>query len=544
MDLSIVNECLTDAMDDVSDSIDMMYVKQQTIMEFSDEINLSEMYDCFQEGYTKPSSSKELNVWNFDSSHIIKAIKYFNKAYAEIPFDKTNFDEIKKKQERGELDLRTTITPERMYPAELIKDIETRFRNNSGPLVKGFQELQKQFDCKFKIYISQKQGTGTNIPKFTNNPGKLTISKKKGFQLGGLDISINLHVGQLLSMVPADRKIFGQALTAILLHEIYHNIVHMVDIRNKKIHDDIKKSIGSAGEANNKISAISILSSFVDRFTSTFNLKQKEVDKDRSVNRLYVLSQIKNNPNAMKRFEEDVKHNNDKTRDSEIDEYIKELQIVDSILKLNKVSKMVSAACAVLLSAVGFAFGNTLAIAAGTVYLAIMSLSMLMKKVKSFLFVTKPQIQEEYFCDLFASMYKLPIHLSSFNRQIKLNQVNAEKMTKIRKLDQSLDKSIKDVHPLSFDREVTSYKVAKQILESKQKLKPEVKSYLKYIVDLHDGIDKIDNPYSKRQAKKLDPEAAKDLQKTLEDFVNKTGAVVTESVIYDIMSYGGGYYGS
>lgn len=544
MDLSIVNECLTDAMDDVSDSIDMMYIKQQTIMEFSDEINLSEMYDCFQEGYTKPSSSKELNVWNFDSSHIIKAIKYFNKAYAEIPFDKTNFDEIKKKQERGELDLRTTITPERMYPAELIKDIETRFRNDSGPLVKGFQELQKQFDCKFKIYISQKQGIGTNIPRFTINPGKLTISKKKGFQLGGLDISINLHVGQLLSMVPADRKIFGQALTAILLHEIYHNIVHMVDMRNKKIHDDIKKSIGSAGEANNKISAISILSSFVDRFTSTFNLKHKEVDKEKSVNRLYVLSQIKNNPNAMKRFEEDVKHNNDKTNDSEIDEYIKELQIVDSILKLNKVSKMVSAACAVLLSAVGFAFGNTLAIAAGTVYLAIMSLSMLMKKVKSFLFVTKPQIQEEYFCDLFASMYKLPIHLSSFNRQIKLNQVNAEKMTKIRKLDQSLDKSVKDVHPLSFDREVTSYKVAKQILESKQKLKPEVKSYLKYIVDLHDGIDKIDNPYSKRQAKKLDPEAAKDLQKTLEDFVNKTGAVVTESVIYDIMSYGGGYYGS
>lgn len=544
MDLSIVNECLTDAMDDVSDSIDMMYVKQQTIMEFSDEINLSEMYDCFQEGYTKPSSSKELNVWNFDSSHIIKAIKYFNEAYAEIPFDKTNFDEIKKKQERGELDLRTTITPEKMYPAELIKDIETRFRNNSGPLEKGFQELQKQFDCKFKIYISQKQSTGTNIPKFTNNPGKLTISKKKGFQLGGLDISINLNVRQLLSMVPADRTIFGQALTAILLHEIYHNIVHMVDIRNKKIHDDIKKTISSAGEANNKISAISILSSFVDRFTSTFNLKHKEVDKDRSVNRLYVLSQIKNNPNAMKRFEEDVKHNNDKTSDSEIDKYIKELQMIDSILKLNKVSKMVSAACAVLLSAVGFAFGNTLAIAAGTVYLAIMSLSMLMKKVKSFLFVTKPQIQEEYFCDLFASMYKLPIHLSSFNRQIKLNQVNAEKMSKIRKLDQSLDKSIKDEHPLSFDREVTSYKVAKQILESKQKLKPEVKSYLKYIVDLHDGIDKIDNPYSKRQAKKLDPEAAKDLQKTLEDFVNKTGAVVTESVIYDIMRYGGGYYGS
>jgi SOS response regulatory protein OraA/RecX len=59
----------------------------------------------------------------------------------------------------------------------------------------------------------------------------------------------------------------------------------------------------------------------------------------------------------------------------------------------------------------------------------------------------------------------------------------------------------------------------------------EEREYLEYIVNLHEGIDTIDNPHSKRQAKKLNPEAAADLQKTLNDFVNKTGVSVTESFI-------------
>jgi hypothetical protein len=126
-------------------------------------------------------------------------------------------------------------------------------------------------------------------------------------------------------------------------------------------------------------------------------------------------------------------------------------------------------------------------------------------------------------------MYKLPVHLSSFNRQIKLNQKNAEKMGEVRRLDQKINKGLKDPHPLDFDRELTSYKVAKQILNSGQKLKKAEREYLQYIVNLHEGIEDINNPYSKTQSKKLDPEAARDLQQTLRDFVNKTGVAVTES---------------
>ena len=54
---------------------------------------------------------------------------------------------------------------------------------------------------------------------------------------------------------------------------------------------------------------------------------------------------------------------------------------------------------------------------------------------------------------------------------------------------------------------------------------------MQYIVNLRDGIEGIDVPYSKTQAKKLDPEAAKDLQRTLDEFVKTTGVSVTESFV-------------
>lgn len=540
MDLSFIDACLDGINDNMRETIDQLYIKQQSIMEHSQSLDLSE-YQCFQEGFFKPGSSSELDVFKFDNKHIIKAIKYFNKAYAEIPFDDTNYDETKKDQERGELDIRKTHSSGLLYSDDLIKKAEACFRNTSGPFEKGLQELQKQFDCKFKVYISEKQGTGTFIENFPKDPGKLTVSKSKGFQLGGLGININVNMRQVMDFVPSDKKLFGQAFAAVLLHEIYHNIVHMIDVRNTKLHNDIKLSIKTAGSANNSAGAISTISNFIDRFMSSFSLKRSDIDKARTERRLYVLSQIQNNPAAMKQFEEDIKHNKDETtNDQEIDDYIEQLRVLKSFLKIGKGMRVVGTACVILLTAVGFIFGQGIAAVSGTVCLALMSLSMLMKKVKS-LFGMTPYVKEEYFCDLFAGMYKLPVHLSSFNRQVLLNKNNPEKMKQLRQIDQDISKLTNDEHPITFDREVTSYKLAKQLLKSGQKLSPEIKAYLKYIVDLHEGIDGIDNPENKREAKKLDPKAAEDLRKTMRDFVSKTGATVTESYLMDILGVGEEY---
>lgn len=533
MDLSIINECVVDCNETVVNELDMLYIKQQHIMEFSEELDLISKYKCFQEGYASPGSSPELDVFNFNNEHIINAIKYFNEAYAQIPFEKTNFDEIKEKQERGELNIRSTLAPEIEYPKSLIDAAESCFRDPNGPLEKGFQELQQQFDCKFNIYISRKTSTGTILSNFPNNVGALTISKSKGFQLGGLPITINLNMSQILGLVPANKKLFGQSLTAVLLHEIYHNIVHMIGVRNKNLHNDIQKTMISMKSTKSFEACKSTISSFIGRFTSKFGISDSSIDKERVSRRMYVLSQIQENPGAVKKFEKDIKNNADPTNTDdqvELDKYIRSMEMVKDYVVFKRGLRIVSAACCILLAGLGFAFGSTIVAISGVIGLAIMSLSMLKKKVLS-LFGLAPRLQEEYFCDLFASMYKLPIHLSSFNRQIKLNQMNAEKIKRLREIDQKIDKRIKDEHPLNFDRELTSYKIAKQYLDSGRPLKPEERDYLEYIVNLHEGIEDIDNPYSKRQAKKLDPEAAADLQKTLQDFVNKTGASVTESFV-------------
>lgn len=543
MDFDYISECVSTTTDDVVSAMDSLYIKQLSILEYDNDLDKSE-YQCFQEGFIKPKS-KELDVFKFDNSHILKAIKCFNKAYSDLPFELSEFDEIKNKQENGKLSLESTHAPSSSYSKEFINTAAIAFKKTNGKFTEGFRELEKQFDCKFKLMISANNGaTGTLIRKFPSEPGSLTVSKKEGFKLGGLGIIISINVSQVLGIAPAKHEFFGQSFTAVLLHEIYHNIVHMIDIRNKRLHDDIKDTMSQVGKSKNIVSTTSNLTSFVERFAKMFKLKNSDIKKKRAVNRLYVLSQIQNNTGAMKKFEDDIKNDKDPTNsDKELDEYIENLQKITVILNIRKGARVVSVACSILLSAIGFAFGSVAAAVVGTVSLAIMSLGMLMKKVIS-LFGVTPYVQEEYFCDLFAAMYKLPIHLVSYKRQIELNKKNRQKVGEIRKLDQKIDKLEKDIHPMTFDRELTSYRIAKQLLESEKHLKKDIKEYLQYIVDLHEGIEDIDNPDSKRQRKKLSPESAADLRKTLRDFVVKSGAVVTESFIMDMCNINGGeYYG-
>ena len=535
LDLTIVQDSVYEADDNVRESIDMMYVKHKMIQEFAMNSN-DESLEYYVESSNIPvGSSKTFDLFSFNNDHIIRAIRHFNKAYAELEFSskKSEYNKLKKDFEEGNRPLNTkSIRP----TGELVKEMRDKFIRQGGHFEKGFKELEKQFDCNFQIYLSHASGTGTALTKFPKDApvSKITISKKKGFQLGGLNIIINVNPTQILQIVPSNRKLFGQTLTAILLHEIYHNIVHSVDIRNRNLHNDIKRTFSGIGSNENKASIDSKVNGLISRFKSAFSIKDMEFNEDRSKNRFYVLSKIKDNPNALKKFENDIKENVDKTNsEKELDDYIKTLSMIKTVTGLRKGVRMVATACAILLAGLGFVFGSSLMAASGIIYLAIVALSMLIKKVLS-LFSVSVGVQEEYFCDLFAAMYNLPIHITSFKRQIQLNKVNKEKVSKANKLNSKIYDNVKDVHPLTYDRELVSYQMAKQILDSGKHLKPEIKRYLKYIVSQNEGIDDMDVSHTKRQEKQLDPEAAKDLQKTIDDFVRKTGVTVTESFIDDV----------
>ena len=112
----------------------------------------------------------------------------------------------------------------------------------------------------------------------------------------------------------------------------------------------------------------------------------------------------------------------------------------------------------------------------------------------------------------------------------------------MRGADLYFGKSARDPHPTTFNRELTSYRLAKQMLSSHIKLKKDIREYLEYIVELHEGIEDIDNPYDKKEAKKLDPQAAADLRKTMKEFIEKTGVIVTESYIDELCNMMDGEY--
>lgn len=536
IDLSFVQECVTESEENVRDSLDMVYIKNQMIleriMESTDE-KFSEDFVCYLEAANpKVGSSRELSVYSFENSHIIRAIKYFNKAYKELDFSNTQFADYKVAQERGSRTERKQYKEDKIYTPELIKEVRSKFMKPSGNFVKGFEELEEQFDCRFKVNLSIRSSTGTYLLKFPENEkvSSISISKTKGFQLDKLPIALSVNVKQVLDICPNNKKLFGQTFVGIVLHEIYHNIVHCVDMRNKNLHADIKRTFMNIKSDESKESCRNKIRSFVERFKTSFVVKGNQMDEKRTEARLYVLTQIKDNTNAVRQFEKDIKDRQDRTDESELDDYINQLKSIKSVLSIAKGLHVVSAVCVILLTAVGFLFGIAAAAIVGTIGLVCIALSMLLKAVRSLVGVSVG-VKEEYFCDLFAAMYKLPIHITSYNRQITLNKKYSEKVSQIRGLTNDISEQINDPHPETFHRELVSYRVAKQLLDSKQKLQPEIKRYLKYIVNLHEGIEDVNVPESEFQNKKLDPAAAKDLQKALDDFVKKSGVSVTESYI-------------
>ena len=93
---------------------------------------------------------------------------------------------------------------------------------------------------------------------------------------------------------------------------------------------------------------------------------------------------------------------------------------------------------------------------------------------------------------------------------------------------------------MTIARDQCSYKIAKQILSSKEKLRPQIREYLEYIVEENESLGKVDLKLNKKEAKQLDPEAAKDLNRLINLFAKKTGVTITESFIENFT--GGIYY--
>lgn len=139
------------------------------------------------------------------------------------------------------------------------------------------------------------------------------------------------------------------------------------------------------------------------------------------------------------------------------------------------------------------------------------------------------KLYEEFYCDLFAGMYKLPVFffMGPSDKKYVANDFSDEKLKEITKLEIACQKAFFSKYPSVSERNLAGVKIAQELLKQKD-LEPEVKKYCQWIVDNFSSLRKtdIDTIYNKTT---FNPKEAEDLDKHLEDLIKDNNITLTES---------------
>lgn len=514
--VDISREKVCEAMSDV-------YEKSNHILEHytGDQID---QFSIFQEDGNESAqlASNDVSFMTFDNSNIIEAIKYFNEARAKI------LAEDYEKVIKNKTTLSTNIT-------KIVLTPEWKA---------GIEKLNQQFNCKLHIshLLGVYLGTSTLPAVAVLNRRNITVSKSKGFQLNGLHMLVN--VGTDMSYyIPKDPELFGQFITGVILHEIFHNISYVFRSRGVQI-TSITNSMVSAALSVTKPSQMRIvIQNYVDTICSSFNIKLGRKNKKSLVKKIIgvVATSNKSIEDGLDIDEQEkINHRDVRRYKNKLNKFAKESKSKQTSEIVHQIFLLLSSALTVVRSVMTKNIMGVFSLMA-TISLA-RRLYVDHKKNTSKDF-------EEFYSDLFAAMYKLPVVFRyNFRRNKKIIQTTANAIDKddlimIHKAEASLSKAIKDPHPTNSERNYASLKVAKNILENDKgdNLDPSIKKYLQWIIDNFSNVGEIDidNRYDNRL---FDPKEAGDIDKHIATIIDKTNMVVTESdlswIFDDVVVFG------
>lgn len=532
-------------MTDVSDTIQESATYLDLMSAFNDTRTLG--YDLLNSqgfDYVKPtdvvyteskkSSSKSVSVEDikylrFDNTNLIKAIEYMNKARAEQP-------DVK----RGELDIEKFI--------------------NNEDYQKAIDCLNKQFNARINIRYFDKKRYYNDLytTVYDDFKSNLTLSKSKGFQLNGLPIEIHVLGTALDEDAPTDISLFGQSVISVFLHEIFHNIYAVLRGHEAAFYGSFAITMSIATGIRDGKSKRIFLSNYVNTLDSFAGLKMTKFKRNKLIKYLSILASVQNSKDADKLVKNIEKSGSPEEIDKYVDDLIKlyergvkklnyktsykgviPIAVVGTIIAggLKAISLFISEELSSTLSGLSslalFLFGMASLNKVATV-------SLYKQFLLSYNSGADDRAKEEYYCDLFASMYKLPITLflpsKNGNRSnaITSNQVSNEKLRKLVELERTIAKLTLSSYPTIQERNFASVTVAKNLLENEQKsLDPSLKKYLEWIIDnysslLDTDIREIYNTTT------FDPKEAEDLDKHLNKLIKDHDVVLTESCVYDI----------
>ena len=463
---------------------------------------------------SKDISITDIQHMKFDNTNIIKAIEYMNKARSE-----------QVSTVRGGFTVKELI--------------------NNKNWQKAIDCLNKQFNIRINLrFCNTTDGNDSSLYTSIWNDIKnnLTISKSKGFQMNGLPIDIFCIDKSIDEESPKnDQSMFGQFVISGLLHEIFHNVISVIRQKNGEFNATMSTALMVASSTDSSKERRIILSKYVDSLNEFSGKKLNIITRRKLVKELLMISAVQYDETMMKELKKKIDDNDgDDLDEKEIDQLISRYEEI--IQKYEKRKKRLKSPVFKLSNIFGLVIGLLLSLtiifAPLGIFIALNSLTNLSIDDKDFENMKSEKNMEEYYCDLFAGMYKLPLAFllgPPNNKTFTANSISIEKLNKLASLEKTLYEIMCSKYPTVEERTYAAVKIAKKLLEDSDDIEPSFKEYCEWIVNNHSNIlnTDIEKDYNDNT---FDPKAADDLDKHLQTLISDNNITLTESEIMKILN--------
>ena len=464
--------------------------------------------------HTRPKVNPEdIKHMKFDNTHITKAIQCFNKARDE-----------QSDKEKGMFNL-DQFTSSQYYK-------------------EGINELEKQFDCKLSVHFKDNVKEADKNNLFTlvfdhQHSDKIYVSKSKGFQLNGLPITIvcvNNAIDEEMTK-NADKDLFGQFMCSSLCHEIFHNIANAIRCRTNMFIYTSTSAMALALNTQNAGTRREIFSNFAD----TVIVEGKhlnDTEKKKLVKKLCYISALVDNREEMEKLKDTLEHSSMSEADRQMDALIERYERAIKMYQ-KKIPDSKKKGEKYLKNPVGYKILNKIAtglscsIIGSPIGLPMMKLlpnrgdAALAQAYHEYLNHTN---KEEYYCDMFAGMYNLPLTFTYgyTHRDFAANDISQDKLNYLTSLEKQLRQYTLSPYPTNNERNYAGYQIAKTILNGEEKISPEVKKYCEWIVHNYSSITKagVESNYNKTT---FDPKESNDLDAHVQNLILNNGIMVKEA---------------
>lgn len=502
----------TDIADNINESYDML----DTISMYNNTrhlgYNIMQEYgfdfvkplDFFQEA--KTINPQDIKHMKFDNTNILKAIKYFNMCREEQGH-----------VEKGHLDMQLIV--------------------QNPNWTKAIDALSKQFDARItvRVLVEKDNNTTETSNAITLIFGEaemernLKISKSKGFQLNGKPINIFVMNKIFDTWAPADKSLWGQFCCSILCHEIFHNIMNVLRAYEVTFSAALASTLEVAGKCKSARVRRKLMTNFVNTVESLYGMKMNIVKKRIMIKELTILASIQYSKKDLITFQKAIEES--RSSEEEVDKYIRNLEKykkkLNNIVNPNlftKVFRLAIELICILASPWSILF-------IGSQRIAERDYRNDVKKHRA----GEKVNYEEYWCDMFAAMYNLPVHFFMAPGNRTANSLTDEQLKRIVAAEQEIGILSLSTYPTMSERNFASVKAAKKVLESGVKIDPALKKYLEWIVDNYSKLindTDIETNFSKST---FDPKTADDLDNHVQNLISKANIQLTESYFMSIL---------